>query len=1148
MKNKRSNQFLTVKLCGAMLILSNTCFAPVSFAEVGQSDAIEQQVKQLPKFTFNLKNVTLKSLFNYIESKSDYAFVYSDHKNSNVKVSLNVKDKTLEEILKIALAGTNWTYSIDGKQVFLTPASATSTKQKKGKTKQVKGVVIDAKTRETVIGASIQVQESGMGVITDINGEFALQCSEGETLTVSYIGYTTRNIKVSNLNTYSIELSEDAVALGEVVVTAFGTGQKKESVVGSVQSVRPTDLRVPSANLSNSFAGRLSGVIAYQSSGQPGSNGSNFFIRGISTLSGITSPLIVMDGVEISSADLNAIDPEVIESFSILKDATATAMYGTRGANGVLIIKSKSGQNLEKPTISFRVEGNVSQPQREAKFVDGPTYMRMFNEAIANQKTADTPFTDEAIEYTRSGLYPYLYPNVDWHDEVFKDAAFNQKANFNIRGGTSRITYFMNAAMSHETGMLKNRSKEFYSFNNNINLYRFSFQNNIDFHLSKTSTISLHLRADLRDNHNPATSVGDVYQSFLTNNPVDFPVFYPNNDMHGTTSWVKWGAFTGGNVEGASNPVEKMTNGYSDSFTSTINASIDFDQKLDMITKGLSFKALFSFKNWSSSTTKRVQSAWNRYYVKSSSPVEGGGFQYEIAPWGEPVDPVLNSEFSTNGDRRMYFQTYLDYNRTFADVHNVSGMLLFNMDNYSTNVNSSLLSSLPKHKIGYAARVAYDYDHRYMVELNAGYNGSENFAKGHRFGFFPSVAVGWNVSLEKFWDPIRDVVSNLKLRASYGLVGNDQIGSDRFIYLSDLNLQGTDDFRTGWGNQTQTLKGPKYTRFQNNNITWEVGKKFNFGIDLQLWNSLNVAVDIFKERRENIFQSRTSVPNFWGVGGVTIYGNFATVDNQGFDISMDYGKQFNKDFSMQMKGTFTFARNEVVKYDEPVNTRYANSRIGHSVDQIFGFVADGLYKDEYDVANSPNSTLGNIAIAPGDIKYLDQPDNNGRYDNQITDDDKVALGYPTIPEIVYGFGPSMQYKNWDFSFFFQGQARVSFMVNAGSFAPFGTQYHRNVMQFIADDYWTSENPNPQAAYPRLTVDSNKHNNQSSSYWLRNGAFLKLKNAELGYSFKKCRVYVSAENLLTFSPFKEWDPEMGRNGAVTYPNQRTFNVGIQMTFK
>lgn len=1100
-------------------------------------------------FTFEFTNTPVKQVFEYIQGHSNYIFLYYGGVIDNTrKVTVKVKEQDINGVLQQVLKGTSVSYEIKGRQIVLKKLKDDNPQASQQKQKTISGIVSDETTAEPIIGVTVMIKGKGTGTTTNIDGNFTLQCAKGDTLLFSYIGYQDEAITVKNSNIYAITMKEASEMLEEVVVTAFGTGQKKESVVGSIQTVRPNDLKVPSSNLSTSFAGRLAGVIAYQTSGQPGSNGANFYIRGISTLSGITSPLIVMDGVEISSDELNAIDPEIIESFSILKDATATAMYGTRGANGVMIIKTKSGRDQDKPTIGFRIEANVTQPVREARFVDGPTYMNMFNEAIHNQNTADTPFTSEEIEMTRSGAYPYLYPNVDWYDEVFKGAAFNQKVNFNVRGGTNRITYFMNAALNHETGMLRNRSNEFYSFNNNINLYRFTFQNNIDFHLSKSSTISLHLNVRLTDDHGPATNTGDIYNSFLSNNPVDFPVYFPNNAIHGETSWVKWGAFTGGNVGGATNPVEQLTNGYSDSFASTINANIDFEQKLDMITKGLRFKALFSFKNWTQSVTTRQQSGWNLYYVDSVTPTENGGYEYTIAPWGEPTNPVLNSSFSSNGDRRIYFQTFIDYNRTFADVHNVSGMFLFNMDNYSTNVNSLLLTSLPKHKIGYAFRASYAYDDRYMIEFNAGYNGSENFAEGHRYGFFPAVAIGWNVSREKFWEPIQDVISNLKLRASYGLVGNDQIGSERFIYLSDVNLQGTSGFRTGWGNYTQSLSGPTYARFQNNDITWEVGKKLNVGIDLQLWHSLNLTVDVFKERRENIFQARNSIPDYWGIGGTTIYGNFATVDNKGVDFSIDYGQQITRDFAMQFKGTFTFARNKVVKYDEPINTRYAKSRIGHSVNQNFGYVADGLYRDEEDIKNSPTSTLGNIGIAPGDIKYVDQPDNDGVYDNQITSDDQIALGHPSVPEIVYGFGPSMQYKNWDFSFFFQGQANVSFMINAGSFAPFGTQYHRNVMQFIADDYWSEANPNTHAAYPRLTVDANSHNNQSSSYWLRNGAFLKLKNIEIGYSFnKKCRLYVSGENMLTFSPFKEWDPEMGANGAVTYPNQRIFNIGFQMSF-
>lgn len=1020
--------------------------------------------------------------------------------------------------------------------------SVLSTQQKKN----ITGTVLDAKTNEPVISATIQVKGTTTGVVTDIDGKFNITCMPNNILVVSFIGYIPQEIKVGKSTAYMIRLEEDAEVLDEVVVTAFGAGQKKESIVGSIQTVRPADLKVPSSNLSTSFAGRLSGVVAYQRSGQPGSNSADFFIRGVSTLSGITSPLIILDGVEVSSADLNSLDPEIIEGFSILKDATATAMYGTRGANGVMIVTTKSGADLERPIIGFRIEGNVSAPTKVPKFVDGARYMEMFNEAITNQGTGDVMFTNEQIYGTRNNLNPYVFPNVDWYDEIFKDLAFNQKANFNIRGGTKKITYFMNIGVNHETGMLKNRTADLFSYNNNIDLKKYAFQNNIDFHMSRTSTISLHLNVQLNDMTSPNTSVGDIYSSIMNSNPVDFPVSYPGD---GTSNWIKWGAYAGGNDQGASNPMALFTNGYKSLFESTVLANIDFNQKLDFITEGLRFKALFSYKNWNKTETFRGQ-GYNRYTLNSYNKNEDGTYSYEISPMGNPTKPTLSTASNVYGDRRIYAQAYLDYTRSFGD-HHVNGMALWNLDQYDNNVpGSDLIQSLPRRKMGIAGRLSYDYAHRYMIEVNAGYNGSENFAAGNRWGFFPSIAIGWNIAQENFFKPATHIFSNLKLRGSFGLVGNDQITQDgslvRFIYLSDINLQNTADFTTGYGNNKVSYKGPTYNRYQNNAITWEVGKKLNVGMDLQLFNSVNFTIDGFQEIRQDIFQQKKSIPNYLGTAGTVVYGNLAKVKNWGFDASIDYGKQLNRDLSIQFKGTFTFARNKVLEYDEAPGLRPALSQVGKKLNTYYGYITDKLYIDYADIANSPSSTLGNISIAPGDIKYVDQPDVDGTYDGKITSDDRVPLGFPTVPEIVYGFGPSIQWKKWDFSFFFQGVANTSLMMSG--FHPFGTQYNRNVLQFVADDYWSETNQNINAQYPRLTKYNNDHNNQTSDFWLRNAAFLKLKNAEIGYSFRNMRIYLSGTNLLTFSPFKYWDPEMGGGKGLSYPTQRVYNIGFQMTFK
>ena len=1000
------------------------------------------------------------------------------------------------------------------------------------------GTVIENSSNEPLIGATVQIKGETSGVITDIDGNFSIKCSSSDVLVISYIGFKTQEIKVGSSKQLKIKLEEDSEILDDVVITAFGTGQKKESMVGSIQTVRPAELQLPSSNLSTSFAGKLSGVVAYQRSGMPGDNSADFFIRGISTISGMTSPLIIIDGVESSSGDLNAIDPEIIEGFSILKDATATAMYGTRGANGVMIVTTKSGADLDKPIIGFRLEANVTAPTSKPKFVNGSRYMQLFNEAVTSQGTGDVLFSRDQIENTLLDRDPYIYPNVNWYDEIFDDHAFNQKANFNIRGGSKRITYFMNMSLNHETGMMKNRSKDFYSYSNNINLMKYTFQNNIDFHMSKTSTISLHLSAQIDDMKSPAGNVNNIYNSIMDTNPVDFPTFFPNAGE----KWVRWGAYAGGNDQAATNPLHEATRGYSDRFASTIRANIDFKQKLDFITEGLGFNAMVSFKNWSSTTTTRSQGG-NRYHLTGHTMNEDGSYEYEISPLGTPTKPTLGTERGNSGDRRIYFQTYIDYARSFG-LHNIGGLAVFSLDEFALNSGDGLINSLPRRKVGYALRASYDYDHRYIAEFNAGYNGSENFASGKRYGFFPSFAVGWNPSQEDFWESIKHIIPGFKVRGSYGLVGNDQIGGERFIYLSEIDLQGSPGFTTGFGDNTHTLKGPSYIRYQNNNISWEIGQKLNVGLDMSLAGGFDINVDWFREIRKDIFQERHSIPNYLGTANTKIFGNLAKVKNWGIDASIDWGKQFNRDLSILFKGTFTFAKNKVLEYDEAPGIRPANSRIGHALNTHFGYVTDKLYIDQADIDRNPNSTLGNIAIAPGDIKYVDQPDKDGNYDGRIDSDDRVAMGRPTVPQVIYGFGPTITYKQWDFNFFFQGAARTSLMMSG--FHPFGTQVNRNVLKFVSDNYWSETNQNINAEYPRLTKYNNNHNTQGSDFWLRNGSFLKLKSAEVGYRYKGMRVYVSGLNLFTISSFKHWDPEMGGGAGLKYPTQRTFNIGLQMT--
>lgn len=1100
----------------------------------------ETVYSQSGSVNLNFRNTAIEKILTEIEKQTGYTFFYST-KNVDVskKVSLSADKKNLSSILDELFAGTNIEYVTNGTNIVL------RLKVQQQKKYQFKGKVIDD-NGEPVIGASVSIKgETGNGVITDLDGKFVLTSTAGKiTLEISYIGYKSVVVEATSGKPLQVKLQEDNQVLSEVVVVGYGT-QKKESVVGSVQVVKPKELNVPSSNLSTGFAGRLAGVVAVQRSGEPGADGADFWIRGISTFNGTRSPLIVIDGVQASTSDLNALDPEVIESFSVLKDATATALYGSRGANGVMIVNTKSGRESEKAIVNIRIENSYSTHTKTPEFVDGVRYMEMYNEAVLSRKTGEVLYAQSKIDGTRAGLNPLVFPNVDWYGELFRKGAMNQNVNVNVRGGYKKLDYFSSVSVNHDNGVLKN-TKDF-SYNNNLNIMRYVFQNNINLSLTNTSKLSLHLNVQLKDYSGPSSSASELFGMVMEANPVDFPVRYPADPE---SDYIRWGGKVGGKYNnGYRNPYAEMARGYKSDFESTVMANLKFEQKLDFITEGLSAEALFSFKNWSQSSTKR-DSGYNQFQLVTYNRNDLS--DYTLSRVGEEVSTVLGTTNGSNGDRRIYLQAMLNYNRTFGGVHNVSGMFLYNQDQYNINNPGDLIGSLPQRKQGIAGRLTYAYDYRYLAELNFGYNGSENFAKGHRFGFFPSIAVGYTISREKFFEKFSNVITNLKLRASWGLVGNDQIGDVRYLYLSDIELQDGDLGYTTGRDQNVDKKGPRYKRYSNPSITWEVGNKWNIGLDLSLWNSLNISADVFREVRSDIFMERQRVPDFIGTNSndkwidlkTKMYGNLGKVQNKGMDFSVDYVKEFNKDFSMSLKGTFTFAQNKVLAYDEPDFLKYPNlSRVGHSVDQRLLYIAERLFVDDAEVRRNPIQNIGGQVMA-GDIKYKNLADGNGVYDGVIDANDRQYTGMPTTPEIVYGFGPSFRYKDFDFSLFFQGAARVSIMMER--IHPFGNESTRSVLKFIADDYWTADNQNINAKYPRLSKTDNANNAAASTYWQRDGSFLKLKNAEVGYNHKFFRVYLRGSNLLTFSKFKYWDPEQGSGNGLSYPTQRVINLGVQFS--
>lgn len=1085
-------------------------------------------------FTLHTSNKTVKEVLEYIEKNSEFVVLYSKDLLPVLqkKVSISIDKQDVESILNILSKEAGLKYNINDRQITVTKVAAEAPQQEKKEIK-VTGKVLD-ENGEGVPGANVVVKgDKTKGTMTDIEGNFTLTVPANTVLVASFIGYTPTEFPLNGKTNVILKIAPDAKQLDEVVVVGFGA-QKKASVVGAVQTVKASELRSPSSTLSNSFAGRIAGVVAVQRGGEPGADGANFWIRGISTFASNTSPLVFIDNVEVSIGDLNALSPEVIEGFSILKDATATALYGARGANGVMLITTRNGKDMEKARINIRVQNSFTQPTKTVKVADGIDYMIARNDAVLNRTPNAQPYySEEVIEGTRKQLNPYIYPNVDWENYLFKDFTTTQSANVNVTGGGKRVTYFLSGTLNNDNGMLKKDSKN--NFDNNINQLRLSLQANVGVNLTSTTKANVRLNAQVLDYSGSAAGTDAIYQGIFEAPPVMFAPVLPAQNGE---DYILFGNRNGGPVSGRyRNPYAEMVRGYSEKNESTMIASLDLEQDLKFIVPGLKAKGLISFKNWA---TTNVVRSFDPYFYGIKDYEQGANgeytYTYEAITKGSKA---LSTSTSNGGDRLLNYQLSLDYAQTFADKHNVGAMLVYLQRDYNQNAPADFYATLPVRNQGIAGRVTYGYDDRYMIEANFGYNGSENFGEGKRFGFFPSVAIGYNISNENFFTPLRKVISNLKIRGSYGKVGNSSTDS-RFPYLTYVNLSGASyTFGNNWQN---TGTGAIITRYGAAGARWETGIKADMGVELNLFNSLNITFDWFTETRKDIFMRRNIVPAESGItGDLRPYANLGKVKNQGVDLNIEYNKAFSRDLIVSLKGSFTYAKNTLLEADEPSypEEEAYRSEIGKPLNRYTGLIAMGLFKDEADVENSPEQTFS-PNLKPGDIKYKDL---NG--DGKIDSNDMTEICDPTVPQIVYGFGGSVQYKSFDFSVFFQGVAKTSLMMQ--NIHPF-TSDQTTLLDFIAKDYWTEENPNPNAEYPRLISNLDSHNNfMNSTYWLRSAAFLRLKNVEIGYTYKVARLFISGQNLLTFSPFKHWDPELGGGKGLTYPNLRVATIGLQLTF-
>ncbi|WP_295941960.1 TonB-dependent receptor [uncultured Alistipes sp.] len=1086
------------------------------------------------------RSVPLKTVLEEVERQTGYSILFE---NEDVDVSSPVtatfKDATLRTVLDTVLdKSLRYTVKGGGKLVTISRRSPVSAPAAPNGEMTVSGTVISSADNQPIVGANIYVEGTNVGTTTDAGGNYKLTVpASAKTVTVSFLGYDTKKISVRDIHLFKlITLADASNKLEDVVVVGFGV-QKKESLVGAVQSVKPSDLQTSSSNLSTSFSGKIAGVIAVQKSGEPGADGASFWIRGISTFGSGQSPLLILDGVEITNQMLNNIPPETIESFSVLKDATATALYGSRGANGVMIITTKNGRDSEKMTINLRAEFGASAPTRVPKVADGITYMETFNEARTTR--GEKPYySNEKIMGTKLGLDPYVYPNVDWYDMLFKDCTFNQNFNFNMTGGAKKIDYFLNASVYNENGIM--RKPEASKFDTNINAQKYLFQANVSADATKTTRVSLKMNTQLHYRHAPIQSVSDLFAYAMTGMPCEFPATLPGEE---SDTFVRFGTNNAWNSGFFTNPYAQLCRGYGDQFRGHFTSALTVNQNLDFITKGLSATGMATFYN-------RVYSAVYRsftpfmYQLTDYNIDEAGNYSYTSNSTNTGTT-YLGTTRGKDGYRELAFQAKIDYARTFGK-HDVGATIVYMQKERNMNISDEQeYAALPYRQQGLAGRVTYGFDKRYLFEANFGYNGSENFAAGKRFGFFPSVAVGWVISNEPFWKGIKEQVNLFKLRASYGLVGNDVISkdyADRFPYLTTVDMgQGYDVYI---GNNFERKYGPILSVYGNPNATWEESRKLDIGVEIGLFDSLNIIFDWFKEKRSGIFMQRTSLPSTFGMSGITPWANIGKVDNSGVDISVDYNKAFSKDLILSLRGTFTYAHNEIVEMDEPKYKWAYQYKAGHPINSIQCLIAEGLFRDEEEIASSPSQDIyaTTYPIRPGDVKYRDLND-----DKIIDDNDMCWTGNPTVPEIIYGFGFSLKYKGFDCSAFFQGQGKVSIiMYNYHPFATAATP-GSGLMQWIADEHWSEDDPNPKALYPRLSPLWNNNNTKASTLYVRNGKMLRLKTAEIGYTYKKMRVYVSGTNLLTFAPFKYWDPEKGSGNGLGYPLQRTYNLGFQFNF-
>ena len=1011
----------------------------------------------------------------------------------------------------------------------------------------VTGVVTDT-NKEPMIGVNVSISNiPGLGAITDLNGKYSIKMPPYHKLVFTYIGFEKVEVLVKEQRTVNVTMKEaSAREIDEVVITGTGA-QKKLTVTGAITNVDVDVLKAnPSGSMANALAGNVPGILAMQTSGKPGSV-SEFWIRGISTFGASNSALVLVDGFERSLDEINVED---VESFSVLKDASATAIYGSKGANGVVLITTKHGK-AGKINISAKAETFYNMLTQVPDFVDGYTYASMANEAKITRNLEPLYKADE-LEIFRLGLDPDLYPNVNWIDELLRKGSWSTRATLSMNGGGNTARYYVSGSYLDQQGMYK-VDKALKDYNTNANFRRWNYRMNVDIDITKSTLLKVGVSGSLQKANDSGVGSDAIWTALMGYNAIMVPKLYSNGYVP---------AYGNDNGDRFNPWVQATMTGYRENWKNNIQTNVTLEQKLDFITKGLRFVGRFGYDTENNNWINRRK--WPEQWKAKRFRATDGTLDYDRVA----EERKMFQESGSDGLRNEFFEAELHYSRGFKH-HHLGGTLKYNQSSKikTVGLGDDLKQGIARRNQGLAGRFTYNWNYRYFIDFNFGYTGSENFAAGHRFGFFPAISGAWNIAEESLIKKHLKWMNMFKIRYSYGKVGNDNLGNTRFPYLYDIETMtkkdGDKTVDTGgynFGDYTfdRYYGGMRYSSLSSPNVTWEIATKHDLGIDFSFFNDkLSGSVDYFNEKREGIYMLREYLPGIVGLES-NPSANVGKVTSEGFDGHFTFRQKLGA-VGLTIRSNITYSKNEIVDRDEENNYYWYKMQKGHRVNQARGLISLGLFKDYDDIRNSPVQDFDGYKVMPGDIKYKDV---NG--DGKIDGNDQVAIGATTKPNLIYGLGISANWKGLDVNLHFQGAGKSTYFIDGSTVHMFklGDGWGNVLSEMANSNRWISADisgdpatENPNAEYPRLSYGPNSNNYQQSTYWLRNGSYLRLKTVEVGYTlptqlvnkvhFNTVRIFFVGTNLLTWSAFKLWDPEMGSTDGKRYPLSKNLSLGISV---